>query len=310
MTHRRKMKESLLLQSAALSHGAGPAGSGDARSTSDREREMNEDAVYEFSDQAQNGEGAGLYLVCDGFGGHQNGKAASHLAAQTVVDALLPLLHAGELSAHPENHATSPTLLKQSVKVAIDEANEAIWRLARSGPRAARTMQTALTLAVVAGDLAHIANAGHGRVYVWRAGRVQQLTQDDSVAALLAELGHIGEAEIAGHPRRKTLLRSIGQKEDVSLDLFKWWLQPGDRMLLCSDGLWNVFPDREELAHYMGAVSTPAEICREIVDEARERDDSDDASAVVVTVSRAAEQDANMLWQKIVPAGVAGQMAL
>jgi protein phosphatase len=130
------------------------------------------------------------------------------------------------------------------------------------------------------------------------------------VAALLAELGHIRESEIAGHPRRKMLLRSIGQKEDVSLDLFKWWLQPGDRMLLCSDGVWNAFPDGEELAHYLGAASTPAEICREIVDEARERDGSDDASAVVVTVSRAAEQDANMLWQKIVPAGVASPLAL
>ena len=306
----QRMKEAALLQSAALSYGAAATGSGDAHSTGDRERELNEDAVYEYSDQARNGEGIGLYLVCDGFGGHQNGRAASHLAAQTIVDALLPVLHADEWSARPENSATSPTLLQQSVKAAVREANEAVWHLARSGPRAARTMQTALTRGVVAGDLAHIANVGHGRVYVWRAGRVQQLTQDDSVAALLAELGHIGESEIAGHPRRKMLLRSIGQKEEVSVDLFKWWLQPGDRMLLCSDGLWNAFSDREELAGYLGAASTPAEICQEMVDEARERDGSDDVSAVVVAVSGVAEQEGNLLWQKIVPAGVASQLAL
>lgn len=311
------MREGLRLQSAALSYWAGVAGSRDARGlapgpggTRSHEREMNEDAVYEYSGQAKNGAGIGLYLVCDGFGGHQEGRAASHLAAQTIVDALFPVLNAEEAPLHPENGATLPTIVNQSVKAAIRDANEKVWRLTGPGPSAVRTMGTALTLVAVAGNMAHIANLGHGRVYVWRAGQVQQLTQDDSVAGLLAQLGQIGEAEIAGHPRRKTLLRSLGQKEEVSVDLFKWWLQAGDRLLLCSDGLWNAFSNRNELAEYLGATSAPAEMCHQMVTEARERNGSDDISAVVVTVSDAAEQDGELLWQKIVPADVAGHLAL
>lgn len=293
------MNERLTLQSSAQSRRR------NANSNGDSEPETNDDAVYAYSGGAM-----GLYLVCDGYGGQHNGSAASHLAVETIVEEWQPLLHASEANPAGKDAPLSATILEQVLQAAIKHANEKVWHLTHSGPASAKTMGSALTMTVISGDLAHIANVGHGRVYAWRAGQIQRLTQDDTLAAVLAGLGHIDETDIARHPRRKTLLRSLGQKEEITVDHVKWWLQPGDRLLLCSDGLWNAFPQTDELAEYLGAASAPATICRKMVAEAWERGGSDDISAVVVEVQGQSDDDGTTLWQKIVPTSVADRLAL
>lgn len=77
----------------------------------------------------------------------------------------------------------------------------------------------------------------------------------------------------------------------MEIDLFQRTLEPGDKLLLCSDGLWNAFPDPDELAGWIGSAAPPETICREVVHEARQRDGSDNISAVLVHFNSALRGD-------------------
>jgi serine/threonine protein phosphatase PrpC len=139
-------------------------------------------------------------------------------------------------------------------------------------------------LALIYGNRAHIANVGDSRTYVWRRGQLTQITRDHSLAALLAERGQIDKTAIADHPRSNVLYQALGIHEKVDVDLFEWDLQPGDKLLLCSDGLWRAFPDTAELARWLDSTAAPDDLCQRLVAEANRRDGSDNISAVVVLV--------------------------
>jgi protein phosphatase len=126
---------------------------------------------------------------------------------------------------------------------------------------------------------------GDCRIYLWREGRVDQITQDHSVAAQLAREGFIDETEIAQHPRSNVILRAVGHEVDVLVDVFKHPLKAGDKLLLCSDGLWKSLSDQAELAHWLGQPITAADLCRQLVTEAKTRDGSDNISAIVASLN-------------------------
>jgi protein phosphatase len=135
------------------------------------------------------------------------------------------------------------------------------------------------------GELVHLANIGDGRAYAWRAGELIRITQDHSLAAELARQGLIEDTQIAGHARSNVLTRAVGIKDTVEVDVFDWVLQPGDKLLLCSDGLWKAFPDGQVLAQLLASPRTSAELCQQLVTQAKERDGSDNISAVLITVN-------------------------
>lgn len=273
------MMETIFLNSAAFSE----AGT---------EHDLNEDTVYEETSRLADNPGwppmpIGLYIICDGLGGHQAGEVASRLAAQTVAAELAPILK-GQPPSHEDPGQPPYPLFRQRTMSAVLAANDRVWQQAqaRLAEENGSLMGTTLTLSLVTGNVAYFAHVGHSRAYLWHAGRVRQLTRDHSLAAELAEQGLISDVEIASHPRSKTLSRAIGQRQMVAVDVFEWRLKPGDRLLLCSDGLWTAFPDPDELAEWLGAPASPAEICGCLVDEAQSRDGSDDVSAVIVVVGQ------------------------
>jgi protein phosphatase len=135
--------------------------------------------------------------------------------------------------------------------------------------------------------LALIANVGDSRAYAWRNHELTQLTQDHSLAAKLAEAGMIEEEEVADHPRSNVVLRALGIEDEVEVDFFEWRPQPGDKLLLCSDGLWNAFPDADELGQWLSSDAAPADLCQHLVNEANRRDGSDNISAIVIGVNEA-----------------------
>jgi protein phosphatase len=261
-----------------------------------RHRKLNEDTVYHQTGQTDWGETFGLYLVCDGLGGHQAGEIASYLAVETVVPQLTSLLSSLEMS-YGGDHTCS--MIYQGIRAAITKANQTIRCYARTHPQEANNLGTTITLALIYKSTAYIANIGDSRAYLWRCGQLTQITRDHSLAAELANLGVIEEHEIIDHPQRNMLLQALGPDEQVSAELFEWELQPGDKLLLCTDGLWQAFPEAAELAKFLASAVPPVDICRQLVDEANRRDGSDNISAVVVNV------DEPPKWQLKIPRSIA-----
>jgi serine/threonine protein phosphatase PrpC len=257
----------------------------DAAALTDRgqKRKSNEDAVFHQTGQTHTGHQGGLYMVCDGLGGHQAGEVASHLAVQTVSAELIDWLFSSDAKNNHPSLSTSD--VQQRIQTAIIKAHAQILEYAQTHSEA-RTMGTTITLALVLDDTAYIASVGDSRAYIYREGYITQITEDHSWAAALARMGKIGENEVVNHPHRNILYRTLGlqNEADFAVDIFEWELQPGDKLLLCSDGLWQAFPVTVELARWLDFSDSSADICQQLVTEAKQRNGSDDISAIVIRV--------------------------
>jgi protein phosphatase len=242
-----------------------------------RQRPLNEDAVFELTADNQKGNPAGLYLVCDGLGGHSAGEVASQLAVQTVVSHLGPVIADWETADHELNN------LHQKIEQAIRRANDKVWAYNyQKDLIVSRRAGTTLTLALLAEQTAVVANVGDSRTYLWREGHLEQITKDHSLVVQLAENGVINADEQEQHPWRNIITRALGHDEDIEVDIFDHDLQAGDKLLLCSDGLWQAFTQTDELENYLQKPDSAEIICTQLIKEANRRDGSDNISAIVV----------------------------
>ena len=167
-----------------------------------------------------------LYVVADGMGGHRAGEVAARLAV-TTLSTRAPEIALGD----------ADTLVQ-----ALHEANSIILRASQEDERL-RGMATTCTAALVRGRVARIAHVGDSRAYLFREGRLTQVTDDHSVVAQLVREGYLTPQEAAVHPRRNVIMRALGSIEDVEIDTAEAILDAGDRLLLCSDGLTNCLDD-------------------------------------------------------------------
>lgn len=185
----------------------------------------------------------GLYVVADGMGGHANGREASRLAIESVVDDVLPQVREAEVRG-----ASWADLLRQSV----ERANAAIYER-NQRPTSRSAMGTTITAALIVGAEAFVANVGDSRAYLQRADVLRQITRDHSVVARLVAGGIIEPAEVYTHPKRNEIYRCLGATASVEVDVFREPLQDGDVVLLCSDGLWEMIPDERQIAGVLGS---------------------------------------------------------
>ena len=242
-----------------------------------RQRPLNEDSIFELTADNQNGSPAGLYLVCDGLGGHSAGEVASQLAVQTVVSHLGPVIADRETADYELNN------LHRKIKQAIRRANDKVWAYNyQKDMIVSRRAGTTLTMALLAEKTAVVANVGDSRAYLWRDGHLEQLTKDHSLVVQLVENGVINADEQEQHPWRNIITRALGHDQDVEVDIFDHELQVGDKLLLCSDGLWQAFSETDELENYLQKSDSAETICSQLVKEANRRDGSDNISAIVV----------------------------
>lgn len=209
-----------------------------------------------------------LLLVADGMGGAPAGDVASQIAATTLRDAFPTL---------PESD------LAQALKSAYRRANDAIYSAGLENPDQAG-MGTTLTAALLHGKYVTIANVGDSRAYLLRGGGITQITQDHTVVADDVASGKIGPAQAQHDPRRNQLTHALGTRQRLETrlpNIFELALLPGDRLLLCSDGLYEVV-DQVDMQRLLGA-QEPEAAAISLVDLARERGTSDNATAVVAT---------------------------
>ena len=198
-------------------------GSAAAISHTGRVRQNNQDSGYS---------GSNLFVVADGMGGHAGGDVASALAVGRLkhLDHAYPTTSAAELS----------------LQQAITETATDLVSTVRERPELAGMGTTVSALAMV-DDYAVIAHIGDSRIYLFRGDQLTQITTDHTFVQRLVDSGRITEEEARYHPRRSVLMRVLGDMStDPDVDTFIMHTQPGDRWLLCSDGLTGVVEAKEQ----------------------------------------------------------------
>lgn len=223
-----------------------------------RARERNEDSFFV---------GAGVFAVADGLGGHRAGEVASALSLEPIAALAAPEESFRDLAA------------------AVQRANRDVYERARSNPDLSG-MGTTLTALAVLGDVARIAHVGDSRCYLIRAGKIRRLTDDHTVVARLVREGKLSPKEAATHPHRSLLLRALGSEPSVLVDQADLDLLPGDRLLLCSDGLTGPVAD-DEILRLAGAEGDLDAACRALVALANARGGPDNVTVVLIEHGRA-----------------------
>ena len=134
---------------------------------------------------------------------------------------------------------------------------------------------------MIQGEAATVINAGDSRTYLLRDQKLQQITKDHSLVASLVSAGIITLEEARSHPQRNQIYRNLGEKPYVELDIFNQMLLPEDRLLLCSDGLWEMLTD-EAMEAILNASGSPQAACDELVQAANAAGGEDNISAIVI----------------------------
>lgn len=222
----------------------------------------------------------GFFIVADGMGGHNAGEVASHLAVETIRDFLSDSAAHGDLT-WPFDFDPEQTTEANRLLCAVRLANRRIYG---EGARhaALEGMGTTVVALLVAGQHATLVGVGDSRVYLWRQGTLRQLTHDDTWLA--AVLGHAdADRTDASHPLKHVLTAVVGTKEDIHPLAIELLLEPGDRLVLCSDGVHGRL-DQTALGDLMARGGGPEELAVRLVSESIARRTSDNATALVVAV--------------------------
>jgi len=136
---------------------------------------------------------------------------------------------------------------------------------------------------MIVGDHAYIFNVGDSRTYMLRDGKLYQLTNDHSLVGQLVAGGLIAPDDVYTHPQRSQIYRNIGDKLNVQIDVFKQQIHPGDVLLSCSDGLWEMIRD-PQITDILNAAPDPQTACTQLIETANTNGGEDNVSAVVVFV--------------------------
>ena len=227
------------------------------RSDVGRVRRRNEDA-YLVQDP--------VYAVADGMGGHRGGDVASTMS--------LEALEAADIAGRGAPALTA----------AIRTANRAVLERGEAD-RELSGMGTTITAVLVQGDRAHLAHVGDSRAYLFRDGALRQLTEDHTMVQEMVRRGQLTPAQADNHPQRSIITRALGAEGDLDVDELAVDLRPGDRLLLCSDGLSGMVPDAA-IAGALAEAADPQAACDRLVEMANEAGGDDNITAVVIEAGR------------------------
>jgi serine/threonine protein phosphatase PrpC len=237
-----------------------------------RKRNHNEDTFRADPD-------LGLFIVCDGMGGHAAGEVAS---AKAVAVVKAEVERAGAILdefAQKDTPATREKLIGV-VERAIQKACLEIHNLAQSDNGKAG-MGTTLCMVLFAGETGVMGHVGDSRLYMLRGGELHQLSEDHSYLMEMIKRGKMSKEEARKSPHGNVITRAVGIQPSVQVDTLLFDALPGDTYLLCSDGLHGYFEDTREL----GALLTQpdgAQVTQRLVALANDRGGKDNITAVVV----------------------------
>lgn len=221
----------------------------------------------------------GIYVVCDGMGGAAAGEVASKIAVDTVLNycrqSAIDKLEPSGGAVFDGVSARANTLAR-----AIQLANQQIRAAAEQNPEN-RGMGSTITAVLVEGNMYSIAHVGDSRIYLLRKGAIQQITQDHSLVMEHVRRGLI-TAEQAEHSEiRNIIIRALGSEESVEPDLSDLVAEPGDVVLLTTDGLTRHIPDAEIL-EIVTQASSCREACEHLVESAKQGGGHDNITCLLL----------------------------
>ncbi len=223
----------------------------------------------------------GLYAVADGIGGNEGGEVASRIAVETLAKAMPDLL--GEKDRTPPmGRVRTDTPSVSALRESVSLANRAINQQRSQDPGLAN-MGTTLTALLLREKQAFIAHIGDSRAYLFRAGKLLQLTNDHSFVAEQVRAGTFTPEQARSSPYRHVITRALGIAEEAKADLTNHALKKDDRFLLCTDGLTEMVADAD-ISRVL-ATSSPQEAVQKLLAAANERGGVDNITAVVVWVT-------------------------
>jgi PPM family protein phosphatase len=228
---------------------------------------------------SQFGETGYLMVVADGMGGHAGGEVASRLAIATFINITL---HVPDWILRLDDEHEQKLMERAAVR--LRQVHEALQEKARLDPRL-KGMGTTMTAAFSLGNDLFVAQVGDSRAYLFRDGSLQLLTRDQTHAQMLADLGAIGQHDVASHRLRHVLTSALGSSQsDLRAEIRQWKLVDGDRLLLCTDGLTDMIDDTG-IAAVLGRETRSNEACRILVDSALANGGRDNVSVVLAQYS-------------------------
>ena len=217
----------------------------------------------------------GLFVIADGMGGHLDGERASGVAVQTLAAEMLDRMYVPMLKDF--SAGSSPTILDALVK-ASEKANQAVIKRVPGGG-------TTLSAVAVVGNLAYLVHVGDSRAYLLHEDKIEQLTTDHTLVQRLIEMNELTLEEAEHYPQKNVLYRAIGQNEQLKMERLVRTLPPASKVLICTDGLWDVVED--ETIHAVAAeAKTPQEACDKLVRLANDRGGADNITVIMFRVPR------------------------
>lgn len=236
-----------------------------------RVRTLNED-VYVLREER------GLFLVCDGMGGAPAGEVASQLAAEAILERL----DTADDRDEPGDGRNTYLPWTNRLADAVRQSNRLIYRQGQADRRRAE-MGTTVVGAWLNHHVASVAHVGDSRAYLWHDRSLQLLTCDHSLVEEQVRAGLLDRERSAESAEQNVLLRVLGGAPDVDVDVHEVPVQPGDYLLLCSDGLTRMVEDTG-LAEAIVRWRVPQRICDDLVDAANRNGGADNITVVVVEV--------------------------
>jgi protein phosphatase len=236
-----------------------------------RVRALNEDAYVLRADE-------GLFVVCDGMGGAPAGEVASQMAVDAIVRHLREPVASGDAAPGEPAYQPHTNRLAEVVR----RSNEVIYDQAQKDPRQAG-MGTTVVGAWIRQQVVGVAHVGDSRAYLWHDQKLEPLTRDHSLVEAHLAAGLIEEVRRLPVEQQNVLVRVLGREPDVEVDLKEVPVQPGDYLLLCSDGLTRMVPEFV-MARAFHEFQDPQRICDFLIAAANSHGGADNITVVVVEV--------------------------
>jgi protein phosphatase len=209
----------------------------------------------------------GLYVVLDGMGGANAGDVAS----QTARDAIREFVIQRRMTMEP----------RALLEAAIQHASATVWNAAQQSRERHGMGTTVVGCIVVDPKRAIVAHVGDSRAYLLRNGRVQMLTRDHTIVEELVDRGLLSAEEAERHPYKNVLSRNLGAKPEARVDVSDVELRPGDRLMLCSDGLYG-YASAEAIQYLLGSGDAPEHVARDLIDLALRGGGGDNVTTIVI----------------------------
>jgi protein phosphatase len=240
-----------------------------------RVRSHNEDSLFASPE-------LGLAVVADGMGGYQAGEVASEIAVKVIVDCVRASL--GESTAQDSGHEPVAWAMSQLLHDAVMLANHEIFQAA-SEYQEYRGMGTTVVAALFRDSHLCLAYVGDSRAYRWRGGDLHRMSADHSVIQEFVASGLYSEAEARARFNTNLVTRALGVDAEVEVDIIEERIVPGDRYLLCSDGLTDMVEDERIGTALSRDAESLAATAEQLVTLANEAGGRDNISLILVRVN-------------------------